>query len=1344
MALAVADRVRETTTTTGTGTITLAGAVTGYQSFSAIGNGNTTYYTINAGSQWEVGIGTYTASGTTLSRDTVLASSNAGSLVNFSAGTKDVFATYPAGKAVYQDASGNVGIGTASPSAKLQVAGATCSLFVDFFGENLYRANQHVFGAADGVERMRIDASSTGNVGIGTSSPLSRLSVQQGADGFDQGFTLSRSGANRGTIFLNASDDTLNFGRATSTYMTLSSGGNLSLSKLAFNIDTPFYTGGNITAGANALGIGTTGAAQVGFFTNNSERMRIDSAGNVGIGTSSPGAKLAVVGTTKIGEGAASNTSKLMVNTLSGTAAGIQLFQDGNESWIIQNPASTTALTFANSGTERMRIDASGNVGIGTTAPSGYGKLAVIGGVAGISEDGATVTTIRANANVSNIGAYNATGAALTFNTNASGSGEAERMRITSTGNLGLGLSGPNVKFSMLAAASAPTLASASGIAEFRLITTQMLAIGGYDSGSYGVWLQGKQDNAGYTNTAFPIILQPVGGEVGIGIASPSHALDVYSAANGIIRVGGGNATNQGAAFYVKSAGSSSTLAAFGDRARIFGGTPDQLVSIFTGALPLAFDVNGSERARFDTSGNLGIGTSSPGAKLHVVAATTSGTYVIGPANVTSDLTDGTITLRQQIGAEGAIGTTGAHSLVLRTNNTERVRITSGGQLLSGTTTAVNAGGVFSTTGANVSTTATKNSNMTGMTLVATDNVNTMTGLWFGTGNGSHWSGIAGGRTDNVSHWGTHLSFYTHPEDLANLDNANEQMRLTGNGNLGIGSTAPIGKLGVSMGSATGSGVVSAWDNTYALFGGVTANAAAVGIGFNTSAGGLLVSLAPNSSWQTMNYHAANHVWFASGGEAMRVNTNSNVGIGTTAPASRLHVGSGYITAGSSSSTSGSKILAGEYSNAEHITTFGSEYSSGGPVLGYGVWPSTSASGAFVSSAGINISRGAYTISGYTHYWYGGGTQNVAAGAAVTMSERMRLDSVGNLGVGRVSPDARLSVDSGSLDVVATFNSTGNTYIQLQRSGAGHVYLQATAGAAYLWNQQSTPFLFGTSNTEQMRLTSSGQLFVGTNSISTKFAVVGYDATYNNTATFSSGLASQYLDILCGFALTNGTPGGVASNTTMTLRSSGGSAGELAFATGNTEQMRITSGGNVGIGTTAPGTRVEIKGANNSVAAFGDGILVTSQNQTVSTSYAWTGINSTSDLKLATGGTARLTINSSGGITSSDLADAVGYKGLPQNSQTTGYTLALSDMGKHISITTGNITIPANGSVAFPVGAAVTIFNNSGSTQTISITTDTLRQAGTTNTGTRTLAAYGVATVLKVASTTWVVSGNVT
>jgi len=101
MAFVVKDRVKETTTVVGTGTATLLGAASGFQSFSAIGNGNNTYYAIAGGNEWEVGIGTYTSSGTTLSRDTVLSSSNSGSLVSFSAGTKDVFVTYPASYASF-------------------------------------------------------------------------------------------------------------------------------------------------------------------------------------------------------------------------------------------------------------------------------------------------------------------------------------------------------------------------------------------------------------------------------------------------------------------------------------------------------------------------------------------------------------------------------------------------------------------------------------------------------------------------------------------------------------------------------------------------------------------------------------------------------------------------------------------------------------------------------------------------------------------------------------------------------------------------------------------------------------------------------------------------------------------------------------------------------------------------------------------------------------------------------------------------------------------------------------------------------------------------------------------
>ena len=124
MALVVKDRVKETTATTGTGTLTLAGAVTGFQSFSsALSDGDTTYYAIFESStgEWEVGLGTFTASGTTLARTTVLASSNTGSAVNLTAGSAEVFITQPAGKSAYFDGSGDLNL-TRDPQSALQAA----------------------------------------------------------------------------------------------------------------------------------------------------------------------------------------------------------------------------------------------------------------------------------------------------------------------------------------------------------------------------------------------------------------------------------------------------------------------------------------------------------------------------------------------------------------------------------------------------------------------------------------------------------------------------------------------------------------------------------------------------------------------------------------------------------------------------------------------------------------------------------------------------------------------------------------------------------------------------------------------------------------------------------------------------------------------------------------------------------------------------------------------------------------------------------------------------------------------------------------------------------------------
>ncbi|MGL5737043.1 MAG: hypothetical protein ACRCYS_19435 [Beijerinckiaceae bacterium] len=177
---------------------------------------------------------------------------------------------------------------------------------------------------------------------------------------------------------------------------------------------------------------------------------------------------------------------------------------------------------------------------------------------------------------------------------------------------------------------------------------------------------------------------------------------------------------------------------------------------------------------------------------------------------------------------------------------------------------------------------------------------------------------------------------------------------------------------------------------------------------------------------------------------------------------------------------------------------------------------------------------------------------------------------------------------------------------------------------------------------------------------------------------------------------------------------------------------------NIGEGTTPPSN------VNNALRSIMAGVrtfyelVITSY---VSLTGAQTLTNKTLTSPAVNGATldAATTVSDTGTIATA----SVGFRGLPQLTKTASYTLALTDNGKHISITTGGIVIPANASVACPIGYSVAIYNDSGSTQAITITSDTLRLGGTTSTGTRTLAIRGLATLVKVAATEWVATGHV-
>ena len=286
MALVVKDRVKETATTTGTGAVTLGGAVTGFESFSsALANSDTTYYAISHrnADEWEVGLGTYNSG--VLTRTTILESSNSDSAVSFSSGTKDVFITLPADKAVYLDANDALSTGnivttgyirgpasfTIDPAAHgddtgtLIVAG---NLQVDGTTTTVNSANLSVADLNITVAQGAANAGAANGAGLTVDGANATFTYDSSNDRWAMNKSLATNlvGNVTGTVSTLSNHDTADLAEGSNLYYTqarfnsaftaksssdLSEGTNLYYTDARFNTAFSAKNTGNLTEGSN-------------------------------------------------------------------------------------------------------------------------------------------------------------------------------------------------------------------------------------------------------------------------------------------------------------------------------------------------------------------------------------------------------------------------------------------------------------------------------------------------------------------------------------------------------------------------------------------------------------------------------------------------------------------------------------------------------------------------------------------------------------------------------------------------------------------------------------------------------------------------------------------------------------------------------------------------------------------------------------------------------------------------------------------------------------------------------------------------------------------------------------
>jgi hypothetical protein len=598
------------------------------------------------------------------------------------------------------DASGNLGIGTSSPSARLQLVAAgdtvlkispsssgTARLRLEGTGSGagaIASASNGLFivtedaspmvFSTNNTERMRLDAS--GNLGIGTTSPAVKLDVV----GVAQASTRVVSPAFYGS------------GTGVTEFMD-------SLG----------------TTGIYVTGAGASPSNSIRFFSTGTTTATLDSSGNLGIGTSSPTAKLQVYEPTAaatrirvLANGAQQAALQLAGNGTTFGTTSFDVFQDGGNDAYVANRANASLLFWTNN-TERMRLDASGNLGIGVTPSAWAGpykvvqinnRAALVGNTGGGSylgnnwyNDGnnkylgSDLAALYGQLNGQHLWFTAPTGTAggtITF---------TQAMTLDANGKLQLNATstaGGYFTLNTLAQAGLDIYRSDTN-AQFNAIrfrdqtNASTYASMGWDS--LGLRLDGDAGRILFCTSGTERMRLDASGNLGIGTSSPQTRLHVaITSAGETARFQGPNSSQSSVGLYV-SAGLVGSIK--WDNGTTLTGTPNS-VAIDNGGGVIAFQISGTERMRLDSAGNLGIGTTSPIVALELGRTTADNQIRLKASNGNADLRINSAFAGADVAAMGVVS---AHPLMFFTNNIERMRLDASGNLGLGVTPSAWGGG---------------------------------------------------------------------------------------------------------------------------------------------------------------------------------------------------------------------------------------------------------------------------------------------------------------------------------------------------------------------------------------------------------------------------------------------------------------------------------------------------------------------------------------------------------------------------------------------------------------------------------------------------------------------------